>query len=367
MSILKVKDINGNVIDIPAIRGYSAYQSAVANGFKGTEEEWLASLKGDPYELTDYDINIIRGEVVETLRPTVEETDRRIDILEEEHTDIYNQVALLQNAIANFSKFEVIKVDSLEEMTSANVIYLLPVSDGSHYDEYILFNGAPEKIGDTDIDLTNYVTKDFLRDNVKLYRHNIALKYRHHNSTLATSGSDGTYLATFTIENNDPESYTFTHNYGGTSAAIMSLENAWACLRLYYAMQLSDRKDDKFSRPCSGALILVDTNLATQRNIIDSIYTEYEDSLATDWSRYFVVQASDCDEGDVGKRMLRVSCGHPIFTDGEHETKWTNINDFEAGEYNAIDSSGSKRYSSYFTQERLYCTDIVEEIKLCLD
>ena len=28
-------------------RGYSAYEIAVQNGFVGTEEEWLASLKGD--------------------------------------------------------------------------------------------------------------------------------------------------------------------------------------------------------------------------------------------------------------------------------------------------------------------------------
>lgn len=30
--------------------GKSAYQSAVDNGFKGTEKEWLASLKGQPGE-----------------------------------------------------------------------------------------------------------------------------------------------------------------------------------------------------------------------------------------------------------------------------------------------------------------------------
>lgn len=29
-------------------RGYSAYEIAVRNGFEGTEEEWLESLKGDP-------------------------------------------------------------------------------------------------------------------------------------------------------------------------------------------------------------------------------------------------------------------------------------------------------------------------------
>ena len=29
------------------LRGYSAYEVAVQNGFKGTEEEWLESLKGE--------------------------------------------------------------------------------------------------------------------------------------------------------------------------------------------------------------------------------------------------------------------------------------------------------------------------------
>lgn len=29
------------------LRGYSAYEVAVSNGYEGTEEEWLASLKGD--------------------------------------------------------------------------------------------------------------------------------------------------------------------------------------------------------------------------------------------------------------------------------------------------------------------------------
>lgn len=35
---------------LPGPRGYSAYEIAVNNGFEGTEEEWLASLKGDTGE-----------------------------------------------------------------------------------------------------------------------------------------------------------------------------------------------------------------------------------------------------------------------------------------------------------------------------
>lgn len=29
------------------VRGFSAYEIAVANGYKGTEQEWLESLKGE--------------------------------------------------------------------------------------------------------------------------------------------------------------------------------------------------------------------------------------------------------------------------------------------------------------------------------
>lgn len=37
---------NNIVLEMYEWRGYSAYQVAVLNGFKGTEEEWLASLHG---------------------------------------------------------------------------------------------------------------------------------------------------------------------------------------------------------------------------------------------------------------------------------------------------------------------------------
>lgn len=39
--------MNVQIHGLDAIKGYSAYEVAVINGFKGTEEEWLASLKGE--------------------------------------------------------------------------------------------------------------------------------------------------------------------------------------------------------------------------------------------------------------------------------------------------------------------------------
>lgn len=39
--------LKGKVNRLHELRGYNAYEVAVLNGFKGTEEEWLASLKGE--------------------------------------------------------------------------------------------------------------------------------------------------------------------------------------------------------------------------------------------------------------------------------------------------------------------------------
>lgn len=46
---------------IPGPAGASAYQIAVDNGFVGTEEEWLASLKGAPGEKGDPGAGVVPG------------------------------------------------------------------------------------------------------------------------------------------------------------------------------------------------------------------------------------------------------------------------------------------------------------------
>ena len=42
--------LQGNINRLHELRGYSAYEVAVLNGFEGTKEQWLASLKGDKGE-----------------------------------------------------------------------------------------------------------------------------------------------------------------------------------------------------------------------------------------------------------------------------------------------------------------------------
>ena len=51
MAMIKVRDKDGNIIDIPALNGESAYNIAVKNGFVGTEAEWVESLKGEKGEI----------------------------------------------------------------------------------------------------------------------------------------------------------------------------------------------------------------------------------------------------------------------------------------------------------------------------
>lgn len=50
-SVIKLR---GSMNTPEAIHGKSAYEIAVANGFDGTEEEWLASLRGSKIVSTEY-------------------------------------------------------------------------------------------------------------------------------------------------------------------------------------------------------------------------------------------------------------------------------------------------------------------------
>lgn len=63
----------------------------------------------------------------------------------------------INTAIANINKKEI--VTSIEEMTNSNTIYLLANSGTTNnsYDEYIVIDRTPEKIGSTEVDLTGYI------------------------------------------------------------------------------------------------------------------------------------------------------------------------------------------------------------------
>ena len=58
----------------------------------------------------------------------------------------------------NISLFTVEKVNSVDEITKENTIYLVPSSN--LYDEYLLIDGKPELLGEETVDLSNYPTKE---------------------------------------------------------------------------------------------------------------------------------------------------------------------------------------------------------------
>lgn len=397
-------DMNVGTLDNPDYQrmettSRSAYQIAQVHGFDGTEEEWLASLKGeqglqgvsgvwvsseempedynvqiDPegeadeinYTLGEIDRNIIANQVAVSLRPEHEAMDSRIDILEADADNTETRLAILENAVANYSKLQVEKVASIEEMTSSDVIYLLPSADGSYYYEYLIYNGVPEIIGNTDIDLTNYVTKDYLRNSVKHYRHNVRLWYRHTAQPLNQSGSNGNFVATFTLINEDPDSYTFSHNTGSNFSPVnMSIENAWQFLRLYQALQLSRKQTDALKQPCAGAskVVLYSSSKYTlELGINSSISTSYVQSgsiYKRTISVYTSYSGSNMEQG-----VISIDCGKATFDDEGNETSvWATKQELRDNEFTSTDSQGVA-YSPYFCNHMITCEDNVEEFNV---
>lgn len=66
-SLLGKQMVKGSLSSLKTMRGYSAYEVAVINGFRGTVDEWLESLKGKDgsvafEELTEEQMELLKGE-----------------------------------------------------------------------------------------------------------------------------------------------------------------------------------------------------------------------------------------------------------------------------------------------------------------
>lgn len=93
-------------------------------------------------------------------RPTESEMTSAI----QDATDGLATETYVTQQLANINKKQV--VTSTTEMTDANTIYLMANDSGEPnniYDEYIVVSGKAEKIGTTEVDLTNYVQESELK------------------------------------------------------------------------------------------------------------------------------------------------------------------------------------------------------------
>ena len=222
--------------------------------------------------------------------------------------------------------------------------------------------GPPYELTEEDkAELTSRVMEGM--QGVKHYCHNIRLWYRH-SSNPYTVNSNGNYVATFTIINEDPNPYSFKHYYNAFKETNMPSDFAWQLLRLYQAMQFSTARTDVKKRPCAGAAknvivskdgksytleLGINSSIATHYTLSGSVYKRQI-------SVYNSYEGSNMEEG-----VITFDCGIATFDSNDQETSlWTSEQELVENEFTAVDSSGVA-YSPNFCKQPLTCEDNVEE------
>lgn len=163
------------------VRGFSAYQIAVLKGFVGTEEEWLASLKGDsPVRGVDYWTTADKNEIIEDVLESEEITDIAEEVRGKEDALVYSSpqagFALVAKTIVNgkvteweFSESGGLKIHicssseygqvdrvPIIEHPDDKTIYLVPVAEQDRnnlFVEWVYVNNAWEIFGSASIEI----------------------------------------------------------------------------------------------------------------------------------------------------------------------------------------------------------------------
>ena len=117
------KQISEALMGAGALIGKSAYQIAVENGFKGSEKDWLLSLKGEqgytPY-IGENGNWFINGEDTNIsasggIKISSKEDSQEI-IIDEENKTISSVINGVSTIIANYSDITPIKESSIEKL-----------------------------------------------------------------------------------------------------------------------------------------------------------------------------------------------------------------------------------------------------------
>jgi len=142
-SILKVRDENGNFIDIPAIKGddgKSAYELAVEGGYKGSEEDFIATLNASLSEVTAEQIGAVKtdGSNVMTGNLQIRKDNANVTFgTDDENTAI---LVYTENSNADLINVKNAKPTTLslsnETVLALNQLLRLWTSDGQFYNIY---------------------------------------------------------------------------------------------------------------------------------------------------------------------------------------------------------------------------------------
>lgn len=162
--------------------GKDAYLIAQENGYTGTKEEYAKVLTDIPKiinsieeEPTEGSKNLITSggvwQAIDNVHTTINNQIKSsiVDNLESLAADkslSANQGRILKEMIANLANLQIEIVDQLPSIGETNIIYLVKKSGSALdiHDEYVFVDGKWEKIGDTEIDLSNYYTRDEVDD-----------------------------------------------------------------------------------------------------------------------------------------------------------------------------------------------------------
>lgn len=162
--------------------GKDAYLIAQENGYTGTKEEYAKVLTDLPKvinsieeEPTEGSKNLITSggvwQAIDNVHTTINNQIKSsiVDNLESLAADkslSANQGRILKEMIANLANLQIEIVDQLPSVGETNIIYLVKKSGSAPdiHDEYVFVDGKWEKIGDTEIDLSNYYTRDEVDD-----------------------------------------------------------------------------------------------------------------------------------------------------------------------------------------------------------
>lgn len=162
--------------------GKDAYLIAQENGYTGTKEEYAKVLTDIPKvinsieeEPTEGSKNLITSggvwQAIDNVHTTINNQIKSsiVDNLESLAADkslSANQGRILKEMITNLANLQIEIVDQLPSVGETNIIYLVKKSGSAPdiHDEYVFVDGKWEKIGDTEIDLSNYYTRDEVDD-----------------------------------------------------------------------------------------------------------------------------------------------------------------------------------------------------------
>ena len=132
--------LRGKISKLDTLRGYSAYDIALINGFEGTEEEWLASLKGPkgytPVRGKDYwtqdDMFVIYDYInseISRPRSWLVEIPLPVDAWEGSD-DLHSQVVHIDDVFVNHKVDLVLNVEQIVHFRKKDLAFVAENEDG---------------------------------------------------------------------------------------------------------------------------------------------------------------------------------------------------------------------------------------------